>query len=64
MIAKPSLREKCSYLVFFWPVFSRIQTRKTPISDTFHTVLCPRFKVKKKFETFAHHISILTILTL
>ena len=39
------LREKCSYLVFFWSVFSRINseyektcTRKTLNADTFHTV--------------------------
>ena len=33
-----SMREKCPYSEFFWSVFSRIQTRKTPNMDTFHTV--------------------------
>ena len=33
-----TLLKKCSYLEFFWSVFSRIQTRKTPITDTFYAV--------------------------
>ena len=35
---KNSLREKCSYSKFFCSVFSRIWTRKTPNTDTFHVV--------------------------
>ena len=31
-----TLREKCSYLEFFWSVFSCIRTTKTPNTDTLH----------------------------
>ena len=34
-----ALREKCPYLEFFWYVFSRIWTRKTSNTNTFHAVL-------------------------
>ena len=34
---KWTLREKSVYSEFFWSVFSRIWTRKTPNTDTFHT---------------------------
>ena len=36
--SKQSLREKCPYSEFFWSVFSRIRTKKTPNSNTFHAV--------------------------
>ena len=32
------LREMYLYSEFFWSVFSRIRTRKTPNTDTFHAV--------------------------
>ena len=35
---KPTLHEKCSYSGFFWSVFSRIRSRKTPNTDTFYVV--------------------------
>ena len=35
-IATISLREKCPYSEFFWSVFSRIRTRKTPNMGTFY----------------------------
>ena len=31
-----SLRKKCPYSELFWSVFSRIRTRITPNTDTFH----------------------------
>ena len=34
----PTLREKCLYLELFWPVFSRIRSRKILNTDTFHAV--------------------------
>ena len=33
-----ALHEKCPYSGFFWSAFSRIRTRKTPNTDTFHAV--------------------------
>ena len=33
-----TLREKFLYSEFFWSVFSRIRTRKTPNTDTFHAM--------------------------
>ena len=33
-----ALREKCLYSEFFWSIFSRIRTRKTPNTDTFHAM--------------------------
>ena len=38
ILQKLSLREKCPNSEFFWSVFSRIRTRKTPNTDTFHEV--------------------------
>ena len=32
------LREKCPYSEFFWSVFSRIRTKKTPNTDIFNAV--------------------------
>ena len=34
-----TLRENCPQQEFFWSVFSRIRTRKTQITCTFHAVL-------------------------
>ena len=43
---RPSLRKMCPYSEFFWSMFScitteygKIQTRKAPNTDTFHSVL-------------------------
>ena len=33
-----TLRKKCPYSEFFWSAFSRIRTRITPNTDTFHAV--------------------------
>ena len=38
IIPHRSLRKNCSYSEFFWSVFSRIQSRETPNTDTFHAV--------------------------
>ena len=48
-----SLREKGPYSEFFWLVFSRIRTRKTPNTDTFYTVnaLHKILENKKAFST-------------
>ena len=37
------LREKCPYSEFFWSVISRIRTRKTPNTDTFHSVIIKKW---------------------
>ena len=38
-IERHSLRENCFYSEFFWSLFCRIRTRKTPNRDTFHAVI-------------------------
>ena len=42
-ISAPTLREKCPYSEFLWPVFSRIRTRKTPNTGSLHAVQVFRF---------------------
>ena len=49
------LREKCPYSEFFRSTFSRIRTRKTPNTDTFHRVLLTPYQTNNKLILTQYH---------
>ena len=51
--------EKCPYSEFFQSVFSRIRTRKTPNTDTFHAVKLIYFRLDNKLISYPKYFRML-----